>query len=280
MAVRGQARMKRVANVATYAALTFGALIMVLPVVWMMVASFQTPGEISHVPPILWPRVWSITNYAAIGAYFNFARYLLNSVLVVIVVTGGTLLLSLVTGYVFAKHQFPGRQFLFVLMISAMFIPFQVLVVPLFLVVHSIGWIDTYAALMIPPLFNGFALLLLRQFIVTIPSDYIDAARIDGAREVSIIFRIIAPLAAPALSAVAIFTFLGNWDSLLWPVVAISSSRLDTLPLGVAGLAFSQGAQFNLLLAAGTLTTIPVLVVFLALQRHFVQGVALSGIKG
>jgi len=209
-----------------------------------------------------------------------FGRYFLNSVVVALCTVVSVLFTSTLAGYAFAKFSFPGKRILFLFVLSTMMIPFQIRMVPLYIMVNSWKLSDTYTGLILPGLVDAFGIFLMRQFIASIPNDLIDAARIDGASEPGIFLRMILPLVQPALSALAIFTLIGNWEAFLWPLLITNKEYMRTLPIGLASFSGRYLSRFDLQMAASTIAILPMIVMFFVLQRRFIQGVTLTGLKG
>jgi multiple sugar transport system permease protein len=264
-----------------YASLTLVCLVFVAPVLWLVSASFMTRADITDTPIHLIPPTLRPQNFADIfqgGA--NLGRYFANSLFV----TSSVVLLNVIfcslTGYSLAKFRYPGRNLIFTGIMGTIMVPFNVIVVPLYLIVRQLGWIDTYQALIVPYAMSAFGIFLMRQFIAGIPDDYIAAARVDGASEPRIFLQIILPLARPAITTLAILTFVQNWDEFLWPLVIVSSDRHRTLPIGLARFLGQYQDEWNLLMAGGVVAALPVVVLFLVMQRRFLESLAgLSGIK-
>lgn len=271
-------------SVLIHAILIVGALTMLAPFVWMIHTSLMPEYEAYKFPPKLIPSHWAWENYPLSMSFFPFGRFYLNSAVVSCTITVVQLLTCSLGAYAFARLRFPGRNALFLLYLATMMVPFQVTLVPLFIIVRGLGWINTYLALTVPFFFSAFGTFLLRQYFLTIPRDLDDAARIDGAGYFSIYWRVIMPLAGPALATLGIFVFLYFWNLLLWPLVVINSTEMRTIPFGLAmfvGTATGeQIVNWNLLMAASTVAVIPVLIVFIAGQKYFVRGITLTGIKG
>lgn len=264
--------------------LILGALSMLAPFGWMVHTSLMPAYEAYKFPPKLIPSHWAFENYPQSMSFFPFGRFYLNSA----VVSGAITLVQLLTcslgAYAFARLRFPGRNVLFMIYLATMMVPFQVTLVPLFIIIKELGWINSYLALTVPFFFSAFGTFLLRQYFLTIPHDLDDAARIDGAGFFSVYWRVIMPLSGPALATLGIFVFLYFWNLLLWPLVVINSTDLRTIPFGLAMFvgeaAGDQIVNWNLLMAASTVAVIPVLIVFIAGQKYFVRGITLTGIKG
>ncbi len=256
------------------------SLAAVFPFAWMVLGAFKPAQELMRPIPSLWPEAPGLQNFQKIFTLFPFGRFFLNSAGVTLVTVAFVLFTSSLLGYIFGKFEFPGRGLAFLLIISSMIVPFEVRVIPMFLLVQSLGWQDSYQALIVPFIIDAFGVYLFREFIRAIPSDYIDAARIDGASEWMIYRRIIVPLTGPVMSALAIFAFVYYWDQLIWPLVVISSDLMKTLPLGILLLSNQRGIIFDLTLAAGLLSVVPNLIIFIVFQRRIVRGVVLAGLKG
>lgn len=257
------------------------AVIMLFPFYWALITSFKPPPELTASPPIFWPNNFSaFENYTQVFQDIPINRYYLNSLYVAVVSTLAVLFTSSLGGYIFEKFHFRGKELLFWGIIATMMIPFPVKVVPMYLLFRDLGLLDTLPGLYVGALMSAFGIFLMRQYIKGIPNDLLDAARIDGSSEFSIYARIVVPLCKPALAALGIFHFMGEWDSFLWPLLVIDSTVRRTLPLGIAtyGYGFGQ-SQWHLIMASAMLAMIPVLIVFLIGQRQFIAGITLTGLK-
>ena len=263
-----------------YLILVVGAFIMVFPFIWMIIASLMTAGEIQLRPPVWLPAEPQFHNYTDLPQKIPIARLYFNSLFTSALIVFGVLLSSSLAGFAFAKYRFPGREFLFYLILATMMIPFFVTLIPVFFIVRQLGWIDTYQGLVVPGLTSAYGIFLMRQFIITLPDELIDAARIDGASELRIFWRIIVPLVKPALATLGTFAFIGAWNNFLWPLLVLNSRELMTLPLGINSMKSLYADNTNLLMAGTAVAVIPMLVVFIFLQRYFIQGIALTGLKG
>ena len=263
-----------------YLILVAGAFIMVFPFIWMIIASLMTAGEIQLRPPVWLPAEPQFQNYTELPQKIPIARLYFNSLFTSALIVFGVLLSSSLAGFAFAKYRFPGREFLFYLILATMMIPFFVTLIPVFFIVRQLGWIDTYQGLVVPGLTSAYGIFLMRQFIITLPDELIDAARIDGASELRIFWRIIVPLVKPALATLGTFTFIAAWNNFLWPLLVLNSRELMTLPLGINSMKSLYADNTNLLMAGTAVAVIPMLVVFVFLQRYFIQGIALTGLKG
>lgn len=254
------------------------------PTWWMATSSMKTTSEILRVPPTIWPDSPSLEPYVQVFALQPFAQQYWNSLYIAAIVTTGTILVASLAGYAFARIQFPGANFLFVVVLVGLLIPIEVTIVPLFRMVNSLGLIDTHWPLVVIPILGApsvLATFIMRQFFLGLPGELEEAGRMDGLSRWGIFWRIAFPLARPAIAAVAIFTFLKSWNMYLEPIVYLSSRDKFTLPQALTQYVDAYGGPiWNVQLAATTLTVIPVLVVFVVAQRHFIQGLAQTGLKG
>jgi multiple sugar transport system permease protein len=265
-----------------YAIVIFGAFVMVAPFLWMINASLMTTPEIIKQPPVLLPSVPQFQNFPELLDVLPFPRLYLNS----FIITGGTVLgvlfTSSIAGFAFAKYEFPGKEVLFYLILATMMIPFFITLIPVFYIIRQLHWIDTFQGVIIPGIFSAYGIFLMRQFIITIPDELLDAARIDGASEPRIYWRIILPLVRPALATLGTFTFISSWNAFLWPLLVITNRDMMTVPLGLNSLRLfaAQQVNLNLLMAGTVLSVVPTLIIFIFLQRYFIRGIALTGLKG
>ncbi|MCB0099298.1 MAG: carbohydrate ABC transporter permease, partial [Caldilineaceae bacterium] len=256
-------------------------LLFCVPVYYMVTTSFKAEAEVVAIPIHWLPHEFKPENYPEAFATAPFALYFYNSLVVALAVVASTLFFSGLAGYGFAKFQFPGKNLAFLLVLSTMMIPFQILLIPLYVLVHGLGWTNNFAGLIIPGALSAFGVFLMRQFCLTLPDELLDAARIDGAGEIGIFARIVLPLLKPPLASLAIITFLASWNNFLWPLIVVNKGNLFTLPVGMT--VFTQPMRspyWTYIMAVSTVATLPVVLVFLALQKYFIQGVVLSGMKG
>jgi multiple sugar transport system permease protein len=260
-----------------------GAVAMVLPLLWMISASLQTMAQVVRFPPAWIPDPIAWENYPTALTFLPFGLYFRNTLYVTGMVIVGDLFSNVLAAYGFARYRFPGRDLLFVALLSTMMLPGIVRLIPTYLLFHRLHWINTFAPLIVPSFFGSpFLLFLLRQFFLGIPDDLTDAAHIDGGSELAILWRIVLPLAKPALATVAIFSFQASWNDFMGPMIFLTDERLRTVALGLhsfKGLPY-MNSLYNQLMAASTVMVLPVLLVFALFQRHFVQGVTLTGIRG
>ena len=260
---------------------TAGALIVFFPFFWMVVTSLKTVPEIQRLPLQVAPDRWSnLDNYREVFQRQPFGRFLLNSAIVASVSALSSLLVSSLAGYGFAKFRFPGRDVFFFGIIGILMVPFQSVVVPLYLWVNALGLLDTYAGILAPDLVSVFGVFLMRQAIEMVPTDYIEAARIDGAGELGIFWRIVLPSVAPAMATLVIIKFMWTWNELFWPLVVINSPAMKMVTLGLVSFTNMYFIEYNLVTAAAVVSILPILAIFLFCQRWIVRAVVMSGLKG
>ena len=262
-----------------YPLLILIGLIGLLPYYWMLSCSVKTTANMFAVPPQWIPNPINWRAYGEAWRAQDFTRYILNSTLVSVAITAGNLLLASLAGYSLCKFRYFGRGFLFLLILSTMMLPLEVTMVPLFLIVKTLDWPNTYAGLIVPFLVEGFGVFLMRQYLQSIPNELIEAARIDGASELRIYAQIVMPLCKPALAALGVFTFREAWDMYIWPLIIVTKDSLRTLPLGISLFMSSFGTAWDQLMAVAAIGTLPMILLFFFLQRSFIQGIAISGLK-
>jgi multiple sugar transport system permease protein len=273
--------MLTVPRIIIIAIVLLGAFTMLLPFIWMIMTSLKTEQEVFTIPITWIPEQIEWSNYPKAWEVADFSRYIINSVFVTTMVVSFSLFFNSMAGYAFAKYRFRWRETIFILLLSTMMIPGQVTMIPVYLILKQLGFLDTYTGLIVPTLASAFGIFIMRQFMQAIPDDLLDAARIDGAGEFRIFFQIIIPLSKPALSALGIFTFVASWNDFLFPLLVVSSDSMKTLPLAIASLSAGQYVQsWPLLMAAATFVTLPVIIVFFLGQRYFIEGITMTGIKG
>jgi multiple sugar transport system permease protein len=271
---------KRVLPIPVHAFLLVGGFVMVVPFLWMISSSLTSQKDLFAFPPKWIPDPIVLQNYRDILDIMPFWRYYANTLYVAIAVTTLTLLTSSLAGFAFARLRFPGREGLFLLYVATMMIPFQVTLIPNFLVMRQLSWVDNFAALIIPVSFSPFSTFLLRQFFMSLPTELDDAARIDGASSFRIWWQITMPLAAPALATVGILCFLGQWNSFLWPLVVMNSPEKRVLQVALSSLRGQYTTHWELIMAGTSLSLIPLLIVYMIGQRWFIRGIALTGMGG
>ena len=259
--------------------LSAGSIIMLFPFIWMVSTSFKTPPQVISYPPTLIPRPPTLEYYNQIFTKLNFGRFFLNSAYISTIITASVLLTSSFVGYVFAKFDFWGKEFIFIMILSTMMIPFAVTMIPLYLIMSKLGWVDSHLALIIPGLYSTFGIFLMRQFMSTVPNELREAAIVDGCGEFRTFWSIILPQCKPALAALGIFTFMWNWDNFLWPLIVLNSENNFTLPVGLSMFSQQWWTNYGLVMAGATISVIPILIVFFIFQRHFIEGIVLTGLK-
>ena len=262
------------------AALLVAAVVTVFPLVWMLCVSFMPPGAASSYPPPLLPRAPTLQNYQQLFAAHDAGRYLLNSAWVATLATAISLVLNTMAGYAFAKLRFAGRERVFQLLLGALVIPAQVTMIPLFALVKSMGLVSTYGGVVVPMLASVFGIFLVRQAALALPEELLEAARIDGASEGRIFVLIVVPLLRPILITLAILTFLASWNDFMWPLIVLTDQKLHTLPVALAGLSREYVQDSELMMAGSVVTVLPVLLLFLVLQRYYLAGILAGSIKG
>ncbi len=264
----------------SYLLLTAGALVMLIPFLWMLSTAFKDPGSAFVYPPQWIPEQLTLESFREVWTKVPFGRYLFNSAFVAVTVTIGEVLTSALAAYAFARLRFPGRDKLFLLYLATLMIPGQVTIIPNFVIMRYLGWINTYQGLIIPSAFTALGTFLLRQYFLSIPRELEESARIDGASYFQIWWRIILPLAAPALATVAVFSFMGSWNGFLWPFIMVSTPEMRTLTVALRSFQTEYGTEWTLLMAGSLLALLPMLIIFLAAQRYFVRGIATTGLGG
>jgi multiple sugar transport system permease protein len=265
-------------RIVTWTLLFIGGQIMVTPLAFMFSTSLKTASQVYDLRLI--PAEPTLQNYATILADGRFLRWFMNSMIVAVVVTASNVFFDSLVGYTLAKFQFRGRYFIFLAILSTLMIPTEMLVIPWYLMSSKLGWLDSYWGIMFPGMMTAFGTFLMKQFFEGVPNDFLEAARVDGLNEFQIWWKIAMPLVTPALSALAIFTFLGNWTAFFWPLIVSTSPELYTLPVGLSSFAVEQSIQWEMIMTGAAIATLPTLIVFMLLQRYIVRGVMLAGLKG
>ena len=274
------------ASIATYGLLIGGSMVMLVPLAWMLLTSLKSFDEVIASPPVWLPRkpIWG--NYAEALTTFDFSRYLFNSLLICVLTIVGTLISCSLAAYAFACLRARGRNVIFALLLSTMMLPAQVTIIPLFKLFAAIGWINTFYPLIVPSFFatNVFAIFLLRQFFLVVPRDYIEAARIDGASELRILWSIFVPLSKPVLLTVAVFSFIGSWNDLWGPLIYLHDDAKFTMPIGLLNFICTSnrasGSPWHLVMAVSTVMMVPIVILFFLAQKRFIEGITTSGVKG
>jgi multiple sugar transport system permease protein len=272
--------MRNVQKALVYGLLLVGCVISLLPMVWMVSASLMETGAANQYPPKLFPERVTFEHYRALFTRLNLGRYLLNSAFIATTVTVLSLLINSMAGYAFAKLRFRGRDRTFRFLTLGLVIPVQVSMLPLFLLMREMGLINTYWGVIIPGMASIFGIFLIRQYALSIPDDLIDAARMDGAGEFRIYWSVILPVVRPILATLAIWTFLSTWNDFMWPLIVLSDDSMFTLPVALANLSGERVQDTELMMAGAVLTTLPVMLVFIFLQRYYVEGITMGSVKG
>jgi len=267
-------------NVALHIVLIIGSLIMLLPFFWMLSTSLKESSEIFTYPPTWIPSEIAWGNYEDALTALPFDRFYFNSLFVSTSVTILQIITSSLAAFAFARLKFKGRDTLFILYLGALMIPFPVLLIPNFIIVNRLDWLDTYWALIVPPAFSAFSTFLLRQHFKTLPMDLDEAARLDGATSLRIWWSIIMPMSKTTVAAIGIFVFLNTWNDFLWPLVVTNSTEMETVPVGLNSFQGQYSVRWNLLMAAAVVAMVPVLVVYAFAQNWFIKGITMSGISG
>jgi multiple sugar transport system permease protein len=271
---------RRLASLLLHAVLMIGAAVTLGPLVWMVSASFMPSGESTQMPPRLLPSRPTLEQYEALFSRLHLARALLNSTVLATAVTTISLFFNSMAGYAFAKFRFAGRDRLFSILLAALVIPGQVGMLPLFLLLKELHLINTYWGVLVPGLTSIFGIFLIRQYAQSIPDSLLDAARVDGAGELRIYWSLFLPACRPVLVTLAIFTFMGTWNDFLWPLIVLTDDSMHTLPVAVANLVGEHVQDTELMMAGAVLTVLPVVVLFVALQRYYIAGILSGSMKG
>ena len=271
---------KSTAAVLVNGALLVLAALTLFPLAWMLAVSLMVPGEASALPPPLAPSSPTLANYRELFAHAGMGRYLANSLGLTLAVTALSLAFNVAAGYGFAKLRFRGRERILKLLLGALVIPSQVAMVPLFMLLKELHLVNSYGGIVVPALASIFGIFLVRQYALSLPDELLEAARIDGASELRIFWSVVVPLLRPILVTLAVFTLLGTWNDFMWPLIVLADQELYTLPVALASLAREHVQDNELMMAGAVVTTLPTLVLFLALQRYYLQGLMAGSVKG
>jgi multiple sugar transport system permease protein len=262
-------------------------IVLIFPFVWLIITSIETPAEALHFPPVLAPHQLDFANYPQALQAAPFARFFINSTVVTLTTVVSNLVLCSLAGYAFARYRFLGRGLLFVLMMATLMVPFQVTMIPQFIITKWLGvhvlasvGINHIGALILPNAATAFGVFFLRQFFRTLPIEYEEAARVDGASRLTVLFRVVLPLSGPALATLAALTFIDSWNNFLWPLIAVTSTNQMTLPLGLAYFQSAHSTEWTLLMAGNVMSLAPMMLIFVVAQRYFVRSVASTGLAG
>jgi multiple sugar transport system permease protein len=262
-----------------YLVLIVTSVLMIIPFYWSVGTSLKLEQFVFASPPQWWPNPLTLQNYISVFTKIHFYRYFLNSVFVSVVITLAHVFLDTLAAYAFAKLPFPGRDKIFFFLLLGLMIPFQVNLIPLYRIMATLRWTNTYLALIVPNLTSVFGIFMMRQFLMTIPNDLLDSARIDGCGEFGVFWRIVVPLAIPGIATLVILTFMGAWNDFLWPRIVTSSEALFTLPVGLAQLQMKNTSNVAQIMAGTVLTALPMIIVFLFMQRQFIEGMTAGAVK-
>ncbi len=271
--------MNRLPQLIAYLLLAFSLLLTLAPLLWMVSASLMTAGEANAYPPRLLPQDATLDNYRLLFSRLNLGRYFVNSIVIAVIITAVSLLLNSMAGYAFAKLHFAGRDRIFRLMLAGLVIPAQVAMLPLFLMLKEMGLVNTYLGVVIPGLANIFGIFLVRQYALSIPDSLLDAARMDGASEWRIYRSVVLPLCTPVLVTLAIFTFMAAWNDFMWPLIILADDDMYTLPVALANLMGEHVQDTELMMAGSVLTVLPVMILFMALQKYYINGIMMGAVK-
>lgn len=259
--------------------LIMGSIVMLFPFVWMILTSLKTYAESIQVPPAMIPEDFQWKNYQEVFTLLPFFKFMMNTFIITVLRTAGQLFLCSLAAYAFARIVFPGRNLLFVLALSVLMVPGQVFLLPQYMIMVKLGWLNTLQAVVVPGLFSAFGTFLLRQFFMGLPKELEEAARLDGCNHFQIYWRIMLPLAKPGLIALGIFTILWSWNELMWPMIVNSSPDAMTLAVGLSSLQGQYGTNYPILMAGSFLAVLPMLILFIILQKQFIEGIAITGGK-
>lgn len=259
--------------------LVLGAFIMIVPFLWMVSTSLKSFGEAMQVPPTIFPSEWRFENYLNVFQSVDFLKYYSNTIILTLGRTLAQLFLCSLAAFAFARLKFPGKNIIFIAVLSVLMVPPQVILIPNYAILTQLGWIDTFYALIVPGMFSAFGVFLLRQFFMGIPKELDEAATMDGCSLFGIYWRIILPNATPALMALGIFTILASWNDFLWPLVMTNSENMRVLSVGIAAFQGQYSTDYPLLMAGAVMSTIPMLIMFIFLQKYLIAGIALQGVR-
>lgn len=263
-----------------YLVLAIGALLMLLPFIWMISTSLKAPNEVMSMPPVWIPTKLNWGNFTEALAVAPFDRYFFNSVLVTVLSTIGELMTTILAAYAFTRIHFYGKDIIFAVLLGTMMVPSEMLLIPNFVTLSNLGWIDSYQALIIPWTASVFAIFLLRQFFLGIPNELAYAAKVDNCSDFKFLWYIMVPLAKPALITIALLKVINSWNAFLWPLIVTNTQELRTLPVGLSAFTTEAGVKYELLMAASTLVVLPMIILFFIMQKYIIAGVTRSGIKG
>lgn len=277
--MKNQKLFKNLKSILIHSILITGSIAMILPFIWMLSTSLKTATEVLKMPPIWIPTSWKFSNYIEAWNAQPFARYFVNTIFIAVATTIGQLLTSALAAFAFVYFKFPYKNTIFMLFLGTMMIPAQALLVPNYILLSKLHWIDTYLALIVPWLGSVFGIFFLRQFFLTMPKELYEAAIIDGCSKLKFFFKILLPLSIPPLVTIGIFTFLGSWNTFLWPLIVTNSVELRTIQVGLSYFSQAEGTKWELLMAASTFCVLPLIIGYFFAQKQFIQGIARTGMK-
>ncbi len=277
---RGRLRPDSLPRILAYVIVGSMAIASLMPLYWMFTTSLKDQAAYMAQPPEMLPGDPTLANFGQLFANPNMLRWIFNSAFVALSVTGLNLVFATLAGYAFAKMSFPGRRWMFWIYLATMMVPFQVTIFALFQLMVTIGWVNTYWALIIPAMALPYNVFLMRQFMHTLPNEILDAGRIDGCSEIQLVRRVVVPMSTNGLAVVGIFTFITTWNNFLWPLVILNTEEMRTLPIALSTFQSTNETDYGLLMAGGVLMAIPMFMIFFAFQRYFLQGVTFGGLKG
>ena len=262
-----------------YIMLIVGAVVMLFPFYWMIVSSFKTAAEATQFPPTMIPQKWTLQFYESVFRRIPFERYMLNSLIMAVGSMVGVIVTSTMAGYAFARIRFSGKQLVFIIVLATMMVPPEVRIIPNFIIMSKLGWVDTYQGLILPFAANVFSIFIMRQSFRSIPIDLYDAALMDGASHWHFFSKVALPLTHSSIAVISLLAFMRGWNELLWPLIVVSTKNMRTLQPALTTLAADIGTEFPILMAASTLTILPILFLYLLAQRYFIEGIATTGLK-
>lgn len=263
-----------------YILLSLGAILMLLPFIWMLSTSLKASNEVMSMPPIWIPSEFQWDNYSRAAEVAPFGQYFINSIIVTILSTIGELLTTILAAYAFSRINFYGKGIVFAVLLGTMMVPGEVLLIPNFVTISNLGWIDSYEALIVPWIASIFSIFLLRQYFFSIPKELSYAAKVDGCSDFKFLWYIMVPLAKPALITIGLLKVIGSWNAFLWPLIVTNSQEMRTLPVGLSAFSTEAGIKYELLMAASSMVILPMLLLFFFMQKYIISGVARAGIKG
>ena len=267
-------------KIISYTILTLGAVVMLVPFLWMILTSFKTYAETVKIPIQWLPSVWNLNNYREVLVKLDFVRYYGNTILVTVITTSLMLFIGSLSAFAFARMNFPLKNLLFYMLLTVFMVPSQMTMIPKYLIITKLKWVDSLKALVIPNLFSVYTMFMLRQFFASLPRELEDAGKIDGCSYFRLYWNIEMPLCKSSIVAITVLNVLWCWNDLLWPLIATSSDKMRVLSVAMATLQGQHGTQYQLLMAAGVLAVIPMIIIYIFVQKYFIEGVAFSGLKG